>query len=72
MQEETKVPPIVAQADIPAKTNKGLSTTQKYKDKYQLHEAIHDGVSIEDITALLSSHHNPTDRMNFWFIHSHQ
>ncbi len=51
---DTQNPPSIQPTEAP-------KPAPKYKGHYQLHDAIQDSASLEDITALLSAHHNPTE-----------
>jgi len=53
----TEAAPAQPISDLP----KVLPTAKKYNDAFQLHDAIQDGASLEDINVLLNSHSSPLD-----------
>lgn len=44
---------------LPTDPEKLTQSNQKTPEKYQLHDAIQEGAIIEDITQIISSHHDP-------------
>ena len=72
MQEETKMTEPQkenngqkAVAETVDLNNKQQKSTQKYEGRYMLHDAIQEGASVEEITALLSPHPHPVDCNSF-------